>query len=201
MSSLRNPVGPLPPSVYWRRRLLVIGVALALVLIVVLIAVRPGGSAPPADPAETDPPTAPVETASPEDLTPCTAADIELTAVTDKQNYAAGEEPELQMRLANVGAGECSINVGTTQQEFLITSGTDRIWSTQDCQLEPQDQLIALAAGASEEIPTAPFAWDRTRSSAANCDAAPVAARPGWYHLTVRLGEFASAETRQFELR
>jgi len=42
MQSLRQPVGPLPPQVYWRRRL-VVGIGLlAVILIVVLILVRPG---------------------------------------------------------------------------------------------------------------------------------------------------------------
>jgi len=61
MQSLRQPVGPLPPQVYWRRRL-VVGIGLlAVILIVVLILVRPGAeqagaSNPDAAPAASDAP-------------------------------------------------------------------------------------------------------------------------------------------------
>lgn len=44
MSTLRNPVGPQPPSVYWRRRIMVLLGLIAVIVVVVLIVVRPGAA-------------------------------------------------------------------------------------------------------------------------------------------------------------
>lgn len=50
MSSLRHPVGPEKPGVYWRRRATVIGVLLLIVVVVVLIVVGRGSGASSAEP-------------------------------------------------------------------------------------------------------------------------------------------------------
>jgi hypothetical protein len=51
MSSLRHPVGPEKPVVYWRRRLLVIAAVVVVVVVVVLIVVGRGSGAPVAGPS------------------------------------------------------------------------------------------------------------------------------------------------------
>ncbi|MFL0711298.1 MAG: hypothetical protein ACJLS2_00255 [Microcella pacifica] len=50
MSTLRNPVGPQPPQVYWRRRLVVGLGILAVIIIIILIVVRPGAGDTATDP-------------------------------------------------------------------------------------------------------------------------------------------------------
>ena len=39
MSTIRTPVGPQPPSVYWRRRLVVLLALIAVIVVIVLIIV------------------------------------------------------------------------------------------------------------------------------------------------------------------
>lgn len=68
MDTLRNPSGPLPASTYWRRRLVIIGVLLAVVAGIVWACTNNSGAEqkpPSAGGTSTDAPTIPLETVSP----------------------------------------------------------------------------------------------------------------------------------------
>ena len=174
MSTLRHPVGPQPPSVYWRRRALVGLGVLAVVIVIVLIVVRPGAGEPASTPA-------PVETSSPaatdaattgpstdpSEAAACDPAMVRLTAVTDASSYGNSEQPMLSMEIENAGAAACSYDVGTGAQEYLIRGGAEQIWTSTDCQEEPTESVIVLEPG--QTLATTPFAWDRTRSSTDTC--------------------------------
>lgn len=186
---------PLPPSVYRRRRLAVFGGLLVVITVIVLLIVRPGfgesGGPTTEDQVAVD------ETAPPP---PCTATQILLTAQTDAVRYNPGEIPQLWLTVENVSMADCEIEVGTLSQEYLITSGDDRIWSSKDCQRDGVPMKIVLKAGESRSTQAIP--WDRTRSSESTCDGArPVMPGGGAsYKLQVSLGQFTSPETRQFIL-
>lgn len=200
MSTIMNPVGPQPASVYWRRRLVVGLGLLAVIVIILLIIFQPGRGE---DPAASAPPTEPVETpsSSPDaEVAACDPLDILLEPVTDKNTYAAGEQPLISIRVTNESATACAVNLGSTQQELRITSGSDNIWSSRDCQTEPVDAVRTLEAGASVDLPAIP--WDRTRSSTTTCDStrSPVVAGGASYHLRVYLGDVESEGTKQFIL-
>ena len=96
----------------------------------------------------------------------------------------------LTLKVTNGGAVPCEVNIGTSQMEFLVTSGSDRIFSSKDCQASSEDLVKVIAPGASE---TANFPWNRNRS-AEGCKA--VAAAPGgggaYYIFTAKLGSRAS---------
>ena len=166
-------------------------------------------TAPPAAPSA-DPSTAPADP-TPADPTPeaeasgtaiaaCSTADITVLAVTDKDAYAAGEQPQLSITLSNNGATPCLINVGTATQSCVITSGTDTWWRSTDCQSESSDQVVQLAAGQTVSSVT-PVVWDRTRSSVDTCAASRPQAPAGFFHLQVSIGGIQAADTRMFELR
>jgi hypothetical protein len=193
MSGTRQP---LPPSVYRRRRLTVLGGLLALVVVVVLIIVRPGfgeTSAPEAD-------SEVVEEVEVVAAVPCTSSQVKVTAQTDALRYNPGEVPQMWLSVENVGFVECEIEVGTSVQEYVITSGDDRIWSSRDCQRGGVPMAITLQPGESRSTEAIP--WDRTRSSETTCDGArPMMPGGGAsYHLRVSLGDFTSEESRQFIL-
>lgn len=118
----------------------------------------------------------------------CPAAAVSVTGRTDAETYGPGKNPVLILEVANNGSVPCAINVGTSQMEFSILSGTDRIFSSRDCQVDAQDALMTLQPGDSEE---ARFVWERNRS-APGCEA--VEARPGlgYYVLVTKLGEKSS---------
>jgi len=136
-------------------------------------------------------------------LTPeaCTADSVLVEALTDKESYASGEQPQLSMRLTNTSATPCPINVGTTQQSFTITSGSDVWWRSTDCQAAPSDMVVTLAAGQVVES-SAPIAWDRTRSSVDTCEGDRPRATGGGasYHLDVSIGGIPSLTSRQILL-
>lgn len=115
---------------------------------------------------------------------------VTVSGATDKVAYGPGENPMLTLKVTNGGTMPCEVNIGTSQMEFLVTSGADRIFSSRDCQARSEDLLKVLAPGASE---TANFPWPRNRT-VEGCE--PVAAKPGaggaYYIFTAKLGSKAS---------
>lgn len=196
MSTIRTPVGPQPPGVYWKRRAMVLLGLIAIVIIIVLIIARPGSGTPA---ATTKTPT-PTATTAAEGATACDPADIQLTAITDKNGYDAGETPLISMSITNTGSTACTINAGTDAQEYLILSGTEQYWSSRDCQADAAPTETTLQPGVPQS--TNPFPWDRTRSATTTCESTrpAVAAGGASYHLTVKLGDLESADSKQFVL-
>lgn len=228
MSTFKNPVGPQPPSVYWRRRAVLALGLIAVVVIIVLIVVRPGsGSAEPGAAATTSAPPAAEATPSPEpsetapaadatadpgddstdaaagasDAPTCSARDIDLEPVTDKTTYAATELPQISMTITNSGRSDCSIDLGSAQQTLVVSSGEEQYWSSKDCQVNGTDQVVTLTAGQTLSTPA--IAWDRTRSSSETCESTsrtPVTAGGATYRLSVSVGDITSADTAQMIL-
>lgn len=206
---MRRPQGKPSPRVYKRRRQLVALLALLLIggLIWAAIAVAgvfrgdtapapaaagPAGAAPDtsASPTATAAATAtasPTPSATPSEPE-CNPASIEVTGSTDAETYAADQSPILSLTVSNTGDVPCPVNVGTSQMEFLVTSGDDRIFSSRDCQEGAEDLEVTIEPGESE---TARFAWERIRSApeCAEVDAVP---GPGQYAFQTRLGERTS---------
>ncbi|MGN6441837.1 MAG: hypothetical protein ACTHL6_08095 [Arthrobacter sp.] len=208
-SSVRKPSA----AVYRRRRLVVGGALLLVIALVVsgfaLAGAFKGGSqqASSTQPSPTDPASAnPAASATPSASTSATASAtaspttsatptcnqnlVTVTATTDKPAYGPGENPMLTLKVTNGGKVPCEVNIGTSQMEFLVTSGSDRIFSSKDCQASSEDLVKVIAPGASE---TANFPWNRNRS-ADGCK--EVAAAPGgggaYYIFTAKLGSRAS---------
>ena len=185
---------PLPASVYWRRRLVVFGGLLAVIAVVVLIVVRPGFGTT-AEPAEEI-----TEELAVVEVPTCLPSQLEITARTDQSSYEAGMNPQLWMGVKNVSAVECRVNVGTDVQKYVISSGPDLIWSSDDCQTGAVPYEITLAPGSEQETTSIP--WDRTRSAPETCNGERPTMPAGGasYHLSVELGSLTSAETKQFLL-
>lgn len=221
MSSPTNPRGPLPASVYRRRRLVVLGALVAVIVLVVVLIVsitsRSGGEPTAASPTPTSTPSeaqapseAPVETTAPIDeaattdpgsAAACTADQITVEAVVNGTSFAAGELPQLSLSVTNTGSAACTMNAGTSQQVFTVSSGDEPYWTSTDCQTAPSDQQVLLEPGKTVASNPA-ITWDRTRSAPDTCDAArdPVPAGGASYHLNTSIGGFASADSAQFLL-
>lgn len=213
MSTLRSPRGPLPRSVYWRRRLLLLAGLVAIVVVVVLIVVRPGAAngqrndIPPAadkskvvGAASDSPSGTPSPGATAGAASACKPSAVKVVALTDHDSYASGAQPMLSMSITNSGSSACSYDVGTGVQDYVVTSGTEKIWDSKDCQSGPTSDVQTLTPG--QTLTTQPFAWDRTRSSTTTCAAARPAVVAGGasYHLGVVLGSSKSVATKQFLL-
>ncbi|MBG6190800.1 hypothetical protein IWX64_001752 [Arthrobacter sp. CAN_A212] len=212
------------PRVYHRRRIAVLILALlvvgALVWAGIVIAGLIGGdqngeaapaptAAPSAAPATPTPAaaesTGPAETSEPteepsaspsptEDA--CAEAQVEVAASTDAEAYEPERNPVLTLTVSNTGDEACPVNVGTSQMEFLVTSGENRVFSSADCQEGAEDLIREIPAGGSEE---ANFTWERIRSLP-GCETVEATPAPGSYDLTVSLGDRTS-DASTFELQ
>jgi hypothetical protein len=219
------------PAVYRRRRLTLLLVLVVIVAVVWLLTARPwesraepsaGAVTQSADPllpavssegtpgVTTSPTPGATSSAAPSKSTPspgasakpCASADLVVKAVTDKTSYASGQLPKMSIELTNTGSAACTLNVGSSEQVFTVTSGSDTWWRSTDCQKEPSDMVVLLNAG--QKVSSAqPIAWDRTRSTVATCDAKNRPKAPGngaTYHLTVSIGGVASVDDALFQL-
>jgi hypothetical protein len=209
----RQPARPPVSAIYRRRRLFVV------IVLLVVLAVALGGfaavsgalrgaseqasstdrdgsgkqdvqsQATPSGPAPTTAPTTPPTTAPPATPT-CDQNLVKVFAATDKAAYGPGENPLLSLKVTNGGTAPCEVNIGTSQMEYTVTSGSDRIFSSVDCQAESSDLIKTIAPGQSE---TANFPWQRNRTLP-GC--AAVSAKPGaggaYYIFIARLGNKSS---------
>lgn len=202
MSSTR---GPLPSSVYRRRRLAVLLGALAVLVGIVLIIIRP---TEPALPAPTSPPVpaepvAPSVEPTPTGPPPCAPGQVQVTPVTDAESYGEGRIPQLSWTLANLGTVECVIDVGTARQIFTVSSGSDTIWTSTDCQTGATDTPYTLPPGpGAVPVVSTPIPWERVRSSPDTCaaDRPQVPAGGAAYQLSVSVGGVSSTQAAQFLL-
>ncbi|MCH6472194.1 hypothetical protein [Sinomonas terrae] len=127
-------------------------------------------------------------TPTPTPTATCDPAKFALTASTDQRVYSPTENPVLTLKVTNQNSIPCTLNVGTSQMEYQIVSGADRVFDSKDCQNGSADLLKTLAPGASE---TANFPWPRVRSTE-GCKAVQVKPLPGTYVLTTSLGPLDS---------
>ena len=182
---------------------------LAGLAIIFRIIVKPGSSSgepagatsPAASTTATD--AAPKATPKPAaEGAPCSAASVQVEAITDADKYEPGKLPQLSLSLTNTGATSCTINAGTSKQVFTITSGKDVYWTSTDCQTESADAEVLLEPGEPVSS-SAPVAWERVRSAKDTCDAATRDAAPAGgasYHLRVSVDGIESETPKQFLL-
>ncbi|KNH23082.1 membrane protein [Arthrobacter sp. ZBG10] len=191
-----------PGAAVYRRRRLFAGGALLLALALLMGGLALGGAfgggseqASATDPAPSGTAAAPTSAAATPTPTPSAAPScnqnlVTISAATDKGAYGPDDKPLLTLKVTNGGTMPCEVNIGTSQMEFLVTSGADRIFSSRDCQSTSEDLIKTIAPGASE---TANFPWSQARS-VEGCQ--PVSAKPGgggaYYIFTAKLGSKAS---------
>lgn len=209
MSGWKEPLGPKSKSVYVRRRIMVLLCLLAVAVAVVLIVLKPGSTGSAATNSAVNVPDGVTATGQPDETDDSKSADaiaecpsdaLEVTPITDAESYAAGEEPKLSLSVTNTGKKECTADLGTAGMILAITSGTDRVWLSTDCQRSPDHREVILKPG--KKLTTEAVTWDRTRSSTKTCDATrePVGAGGASYHLTATAAGVESVDSAQFLL-
>lgn len=170
-----HPVGSQPPSVYWRRRLMLLGsIGLLLVLMILTVKIatsdgreptQAGGHSTP--PAQTTPashtshPSSPANTQSSSSTPvsssavksssaapePCAAKDLQIAAVSSKPNFSVGDEPVLELQVTNTGDAPCVQDLADPQVELKVYNGASRVWGSHDCQIEPGTNPMTLEVG------------------------------------------------------
>ena len=205
-----HPVGPQSPGVYWVRRVVAVLVVLALLLGVRWLLTGRGSEAQPGATAPTTSPTAsptssPTGSPSPSTkpkpsssstakasstaVAACPDSAIEVTASTDAASYAVGSTPRLRMRIQNTSSTACKRDVGAAKNELVITSGSTRVWSSDDCTTGGSQQVVTLAPSQSYSVSVT---W-LGRLSAKGCPADQPLAQKGSYKLIGRNGDLTSA--------
>lgn len=203
MSTLLRPVGSKPPGTYWVRRALVLLIVLALVLGIRQLFFS-GGSASTAAPeptgsssAEPDPngSASPSTSASPKPsssassgIGPCKNNQIQVTSSTDAASYQVGATPQLRMRIKNISKSACQRDVGSKNNELVITSGSARVWSSDDCNTGGSAQVVTLQPGQSYSVNVT---W-LGRLSQKGCPPDQPIADAGTYKLVGRNGDVSS---------
>ena len=76
---------------------------------------------------------------------------------------------QLSFTIENTGAGACSLNAGTSVQEYEIRAGDQVVYRWSDCAADVQDNVVQLQP--DEPQSTVPVEWDRTASSIETCTA------------------------------
>lgn len=201
-----RPRGPLAAGIYWRRRVLV---GLVLIALLSLLARSCGGDDPASTTSGTPTPT-PVASGTPSatpstepsptsDASPgvaeCRPEDIEIGLAVRGESYAAGSPVPVTISVGTRGDGPCRVDIGSSTVQVVVLSGGDRIWARQDCDDKGKEVVTV--------VPGAPVAADVTwqgRRSAPACPAGQDAAQPGSYRAVVTVLGVSTPEVT-FRLR
>ena len=193
-----RPVGPEPAPTYWQRRAVVAVAVLLLLLFLRAVLTGSGGtedqvaatSSTPSPRAtagaapSAGPSGSPLPSASPSS-TPCAPPALTATATTERDDYPVGGRPVLLLTVKNTGATPCTRDLGQGAVELMVVSGTDRIFSSDDCAPGGPAKPVVLAPG--EESVTR-LTWAGRRSQP-GCSGDKAAAQAGTYRVNARLGD------------
>jgi hypothetical protein len=207
MSSVTSPRGPLPARVYWIRRGLAVLLALLLVFVIGKALSSLGGSdgsgpqaataakessnpSPRADGtagagsaagAEQSKGSTAKKTALPQSVPTGQCQDDAVTVTSTVTTVPGGGRTTLPLELTTSG-GACTWRVSAQTVVLKITSGSDRIWSSQDCKGSiPTTDVVVRPAG--EKVAKVDVTWSGRRSRN-GCAKGTAWADPGYYHVT-----------------
>jgi hypothetical protein len=183
VSAVLRPVGPHEARVYWIRRAVV--VAVIVVIVIAVIELLPGGgSAKPAGTHHTPPPKTTTSSSPPTTTTvaACDPTVIKLVLSTDSDTYTAGQSPKLVGTFRNPSSTPCTLASAAANENWRITSGNDKIWSTKGCSTSTASAQLKIKAGGSK---TVSITWDGHRLETGCTEGS--AALPGEYVLRGKL--------------
>jgi hypothetical protein len=183
VSSLLHPVGPQPRAVYWLRRVVILVILVAAVLL--LAHACSGGS--PANPGARDVAKAagsprPSGQASAAAVPRCRPADLSASLATDRSTYGSGQQPRFTATFHNVSGATCRLVSTAATRSWTVTSGTDTVWSSSGCHLGSRTRTRLTATGTA----TVSIRWDAHRNDASCTPGA--AALPGTYVVRATFG-------------
>ncbi|RDI47168.1 DUF4232 domain-containing protein [Nocardia mexicana] len=206
-----EPNGPLPPEIYWRRRLLAIGalvVALVLVIWLAVMLLRGGGDDKNPNAATTST-SAPVSQAAAGSSTPepstsqsasatasgsaaaCPDQSLAVKVTVGQPTYKTGEQPVFGIVATNISTTACQRDMGSGMQQVTVQSldGQRRLWSNTDCDQGGPTDMRTLKGGEQAAFT---LTWSGTTSQP-GCAGERVKVPPGAYAVVAQLGSVRSA--------
>lgn len=126
---------------------------------------------------------------------PCVGSDVVATPSVKGPAYA-GRAVVFTMTLTTQTSPACTWDVSARSLAVKVTSGTDRIWSSQECVGAVPKQVVVVR---KDHPVTVSVGWNGQRSDA-DCTRATAWAEPGFYHV-VAASFGAEPIDQQFELQ
>lgn len=157
MSSVLFPVGPLPPRVYWVRRLVVLALPLILI-IVIAVSCSGGGGSPAATGNGSGPTSSPTTSSSASNPNAaCAAGQLSATLAVSAANstYQVGESPAFTGTITNVSASTCQLTTNPATETWKVKSGAAEWWTTDasgGCTISNAPVTKSLAPGATRKV-------------------------------------------------
>lgn len=125
---------------------------------------------------------------------PCQDSDVKVVPTLAESAYAGGDV-RLTLQLTTRESPACTWTVSADSVAVKLTSGTDRIWSSQQCRRAVPRTKVVLRR---TPVTTVDVTWSGRRSDA-DCSRHTLWAEPGYYHVAAAaLG--SDPETEQFRL-
>lgn len=112
----------------------------------------------------------------------CPDSAVKVVALTDATSYPAGVSPHLTVQVSNTGTVSCKRDVGQVALELIVSSGTARTWSSDDCNPGGSHAVVTLRPGQTFATTVV---WSRS-TSAPGCPSGKPKAAPGHYQLVAR---------------
>ena len=121
----------------------------------------------------------------------CTDAQIKVTPViastsSTTQRLEVGGTYDLKLKIRNISTVTCRRDVGGVPEELVVTRGSTKIWSSDDCQKAKAAHDIRTF-GPGIEI-YADVKWDSYNITTSTCKKSKTPAPAGKYELTGRVG-------------
>jgi hypothetical protein len=123
----------------------------------------------------------------------CTASNVKLTIKSERNSYAPGERPTIEIVAKNSSGSDCKVDLGPKSTVLTITQagGDDDIWASDDCPKGTAGALYRVPAGSQV---TYPVKWDR-RPGAPDCATPPPGSAPaGTYLVEAKAPGLAKAQ-------
>ncbi|MBZ5739251.1 hypothetical protein [Nocardioides mangrovi] len=217
--------GPLPARVYWLRRIMVLGTALALVVAIAHL-LGNGSDASDGTAEQSAAETTPTTSVDPgADLSTSTTPKTgkkrdrpgkgattseapvlaepqgecsasDLAVAPKVENAVAGRDVMIVLQLRTMQSPACTFAVSSHTLTVNITSGQDDIWSSLDCPRAIPKRQVVVRDNVTTKVGVV---WSQAKRSGDRCVIDTDWAMPGWYHATAAALAGEPADT-QFEL-
>ena len=140
----------------------------------------------------------------------CEPQQIKIEAFVGTKNkesqlaFNAGDKPYFWFTITNTASVKCKFNVGSSASFFKVTSGSDNIYSSQDCNLGAERTDLIMLLNPNQPVSSEADYWQRVRSSDQGCSIADglpeVSAGGASYFLKAEVNGVISENTQQFVL-